>query len=364
LQIRTLSLSGFRNLAEQSLEFTSGLNWVHGDNGQGKTNLLEAIHYLCVGKSQRRAPERELLGYNSDALTLEAVASKEGAPFEIHVGVDRRGQKRIRLAGRLLHRASDFLGTLNVVSLAPDDIAMVRGEPVIRRYFLDMLLSQLNRLYLRALQEYRQHLLQRNFLLRDKRPCDPTLLSTYTDKLVSLGAVLMRHRRQALSVLSDRAGRLFNELTERFGALDLRYHPGVELPVGVPDEEGLARAFSVSAEHERAVGATLVGPHRDDFETRLGARALRRFGSQGQCRAAAIALKLAAVDVVQSEAGRPPLLLLDDVFAELDEGLRRNLRRLLPGKSQIFIASPEMYFPLSSGARFHIEAGMLQRESA
>lgn len=363
MQINSLSLSGFRNLSGQSLAFAPDVNWIYGDNGQGKTNLLESIHYLCTGKSHRRAPERELLGYNQQTVSLSADAHKAGTPIEIQVGFNRQGQKRIQLSGRPLRRASDYLGTLNVVAFAPDDIAMVRGEPAVRRYFLDMLLAQVNRVYLRALQDYRHYLLQRNCLLRGDRPADPVLLATYTDKLISLGANLMHHRRVALSTLSERAGTLFGELTERFGLLEIHYAASEKAAPGASDEENLRQGFAAAAERERILKQTLVGPHRDDFAIRLGEHGLRRFGSQGQCRAAAVALKLSAVHVIQAETGHWPLLLLDDIFSELDEGLRHNLSRLLPKNSQIFMASPEMYFPLQSGARFRVESGMAKLDS-
>ena len=358
MHLTSIFISGFRNLAEQSLNFSKKANWIHGPNGQGKTNLLEAIHYICLGKSFRRGTrEKDLIGFNKDHALVEAKAQKGNASIHITVGFSRSGDKSIHLNGKPLQKISEFLGTLNVISFSPEDIALARGEPALRRSFMDMLISQTNPVYLKQLQEYRRALLQRNHVLRGNKN-DPILLDTYTDKLVTLGALIVEERYKTISFLSEKAKNLFSRLSEKFGILEIRYQCSFNKGTKVPLKDALRSAFRETAQREKTLEVTLVGPHRDDFDICLSNVLLRKFGSQGQCRTAVIALKLSAVNFIKQSSNYEPILLLDDVFSELDHELCGNLGRLIYGNSQIFIAEPRKDFPITNCGKFSMESGI------
>jgi DNA replication and repair protein RecF len=359
MHIKQLSIDGFRNLARQSLVFSEGLNWIHGPNGQGKTNLLEALHYLCIGKSQRGTHEGELIGFKNGCFHLAAQGTRKQAPLDLSVMVARQEKKKLLLNGRSLQRVSDLIGALNVVSFSPDDILMVRGEPGRRRVFIDVLLSQVHSLYLKLLQEYRRCLNERNFLLKRPGPIDRRLLSTYTDELIVLGVDIVRERCLLMDDLSQKAALLFGRLTELFGRLELSYQRSFEQNEQEALMESLARAFKKTEEQERVFRSTLVGPHREDFTIQLDGISLRRFGSQGQCRAAAAAIKLAAVEYISQISGERPILLLDDIFSELDATLSGNLRHMVSSGSQVFLAAPEFSGMEGAGQVFFVSGGMV-----
>lgn len=314
------------------------MNLVSGTNGQGKTNLLESLFYGCTGKSMRVAGDRELIHFEQNTAALEVKAFRNASPLEIKIQFNRRGGKQIFLNGRKLSRLSDFLGKLNAVSFSPEDIDIIRGEPAGRRSALDMLLSQTNNVYLHALQRYRYFLHQRNYLLRRKQPYDEILLETYTEELVKYGTVITELRASSMEYLSGVSGGFFKTLTEEFGTLCMKYRYSYDR--SAPVAEDLRAAYKQTADKEIIMGTTLTGPHRDDYQILLGDVQLRKYGSQGQCRAAAAAVKLSFVEHIKKECGAHPILLLDDIFSDLDDKLCHNLRELFSGGFQVFFAAP------------------------
>jgi DNA replication and repair protein RecF len=362
LYLHSIHLSGFRNLAEQKILFGRELNWICGDNGQGKTNLLEVIHYACMGRSQRKVREKEILSFTADTALLDAEAVKNEGPVAIHIGFNRAGEKKIQVNGKTLNKISDFLGTLNVVSFSPEDIGIVRGEPVLRRHFIDMLLAQLKPHYLKLLQEYRYFLLQRNLCLRKRE--NPVLCETYADKLITIGALIMEERSEGLKVISQKSGEILKNMNPGFGDLEIKYSYSFQRNASLSPQENLRDAFIKSAEREKIFGATVVGPHRDDMEFLLGEIPMRRYSSQGQCRIAAVAVKLAAVHYVQRLTGQNPILLLDDIFSELDEIISQKLRMQLRGPFQIFLASPRKEEISKEYTVFKMEAGKIETSGA
>jgi DNA replication and repair protein RecF len=360
MRLTHLSLHNFRNYVRLDLDLPPGMTLLQGDNAQGKTNLLEAIYYLATSRSPHAGADRELVNW----LTVEA----EPLPYARLVGRVARGasevaieitltqqanhqtryRKQIRLNG-VAKRAMDLLGQLNVVLFLPDDIALVSGSPSGRRRYLDAALCQIDPLYCRTLSRYNQIVTQRNALLRDlrERGGDPSQLAFWSERLVEHGSYLVSRRWRALLALDELAHGVHSQLTDGGERLHLCYVPSVEMD-GPGDAGDVARAFQAQAEdlHRReiAAGMTLVGPHRDEVRFLVNDMDAGVYGSRGQQRTAALALKLAEVDLMRTETGEYPVLLLDDVLSELDEHRRRFLMRTLDdGAEQAIITTTDLH---------------------
>ncbi len=360
MRLTHLSLHNFRNYVRLDLDLPPGVTLLQGDNAQGKTNLLEAIYYLATSRSPHAGADRELVNW----LTVEA----EPLPYARLVGRVARGagevaieitltqqanhetryRKQIRLNG-VAKRAMDLLGQLNVVLFLPDDIALVSGSPSGRRRYLDATLCQIDPLYCRTLSRYNQIVTQRNALLRDlrERGGDPTQLAFWSERLVEHGSYLVSRRWRALVALDELAHGVHSQLTDGGERLHLCYVPSVEMD-RPGDANDMARTFQAQVEdlrrREIAAGMTLVGPHRDEVRFLVNDMDAGVYGSRGQQRTAALALKLAEVDLMRTETGEYPVLLLDDVLSELDEHRRRFLMRTLDdGAEQAIITTTDLH---------------------
>jgi DNA replication and repair protein RecF len=407
-----LALANFRNYRRLGLELAPGVAVFCGQNGQGKTNLLEAVYVLATTKSPRTRVERELVTWRRGEDDLEGgtgappfarvegrVKRREG---EVHLevlfigeptGPEQNGAPEAGAAGevtgRLVRtikvnglptRAADLLGQLTVVYFGPEDVALVGGPPAGRRRYLDLANSQVAPLYLRALQQYNRVLLQRNLVLRQVRERRQPLaaLEPWTDQLVRTGVFILRHRLRMLATISERARAIFSELAGTSQNLQLAYRSTV---CNVPDGLGQAAQSGELAMRYRArqgqlaareveQAVSLVGPHRDDFAFLLDGVDLHAYGSRGQQRLAVLALKLAEADWMRTETGEMPVLLLDDVLSELDPPRRHYvLDRIAPARGetgaaesrQVWITTTETTsFPaafLAAAQRFSIDAG-------
>ena len=334
--LRELRLRDFRNFREADLRFPARGTLIVGENGSGKTNLLEAIYYLEVFRSLRGARDEQLVGFGADGFHLRGRFEKPetGETREVSVGYDARSRKkRVLVDGLEVDRLGDAIGHAAVVVFSPADVALVSGGPGERRRFLDIVLCLNRRGYMDALQRFRQALRQRNSLLRQNAAQD--VIEAYEPGLVEPAAVVMAERASWIEASAD----LFARRTEQVGERParIRYQPGVRMEDeagAAPDRHQLADAMRDAlrrnALRERERGMTLAGPHRDDFELMLdsgdGPLDLREFGSGGQQRTAAVALRMIEAETIRSSRRVEPMILLDDVFAEFDA--RRSARIL------------------------------------
>ncbi len=408
-----LALANFRNYARLGLELGPGVAIFRGRNGQGKTNLLEAVHVLATTRSPRAGAERELVswragGDESASLAGPAFARVEGRvrrrDGEIHLEVLFRSDDAPRdaapsveagavgeVAGRLARsikvnglttRATGLLGQLTVVYFAPEDVSLAGGSPSGRRRYLDVANSQVAPLYVRALQQYNRILLQRNQVLRQirERRQLPAVLQPWTDQMIRTGAFILRHRIQMLAAVSDRASAIFHDLAGTAQTLRVSYRSTVFEDGSEPgltvDPHALAAAYRARqgqlAGREIDQAVSLVGPHRDDFAFVLDGVNLNTYGSRGQQRLAVLALKLAEADWMVAETGELPVLLLDDLLSELDRERRRYvldrvaLRPEDGGEQrQVWITTTETdgFAPgiLADAQQFNIDAGTVRR---
>lgn len=365
--LKTIQVTGFRNLEDQSLEFDPTANYLFGDNATGKTSLLEAVYYLAIGRSFRRAQDREVLkfgapvfGVQGEALTgnrspesVESVKSvDENSPRRAEIRSDGL-QKRLVLDGVEVERLSSYLGWLPVVTMLLDDIRLIRGSPGERRSFLDLALSQVSRQYLLSLVEYRRILAQRNRLLMQNP--DTASLRTWDEQLVTAGTAVYQQRNRYLPAL-------FRIAVESSQSLFAGWQTEITYRASVLQEGDVAANFHQALERhrvrERELGATLAGPHRDDIIVLKNGIELRKFGSEGEQRSASIALKLAEAHLIQEQRKEAPVFLLDEIASELDAERSRELFTLLASRGQVFYAAAK---PIpTQGRTFHVTAGKIQ----
>jgi DNA replication and repair protein RecF len=334
VRLSHLVARGFRNLADLDCALPPSGVILLGANAQGKTNLLEAIYYPVLFRSFRGAPDQEISRFEGPGFQLEAaVEGPQAALTATYLAPGRR--KRILVQGQEPERLADAVGTWLAVSFLPDDVGLSTGPAAARRGFLDRLLSLAEPQYLRTLTRYRAALAQRNSALRQGRP---ELARAFDVPLAEAGAAVVRTRERWAAGAADQFAHEFDCLGEGGGSLRYRGHPELADPVAW--DAALGRALA----RDQARGMTTVGPHRDDLVLEIGDKPLREFGSNGQQRGAAVALKLIELAALRGARGTEPALLLDDVFAAFDrERQRRLAHRLLdaPGR-QVFLTAPRM----------------------
>jgi DNA replication and repair protein RecF len=381
-----LGLTGFRNLQDAVLELPPEGVALIGRNAQGKSNLLEAIYYLEILRSFRRARDAELVrtGEGHFRVTAELDGGLED-PRAIAAAFDRRARrKKVTLDGRETPRLGDAIGHLGAVLFTPDDVRLLSDAPAERRRFLDVVLSVNRPGYLSALQRFRHALSQRNAALRDVS--DPASVRAWDPALVEAGSRVAMERSNWIRGATSRFGELYSEVAGESSAT-MRYVSGIptfesatsDSRAPVPDSEAadldaLARAFAKALEaswaHDLKRGATRVGPHRDEVVFSIlgaGERAFRSFGSAGEKRTAAFVLRLLEGETVRARRGVGALFLLDDVFAELDEARSAGVTTLLErfADGQLVVAAPresDVRFGSDRVARWRLEAGSIGRD--
>ncbi|HSA55881.1 MAG TPA: DNA replication and repair protein RecF [Gemmatimonadaceae bacterium] len=342
VHLHRLSIRDFRNIAQAEVEAPRAGFVLVGDNGQGKTNLLEAIYYLHLFRSLRGARDAELARFG--AAGFHVAAHVDGAAHDVvRAGFERAsGRKRIVLDGVECARLSDALGALPCVAFAPSDVGIVAGPPALRRRFFDVALATTSRRYLLALQQYRHALAQRNAALRSAGAS--AVAGVWEAPLAQNGAVLRQERTAWVSWARPRLAELGAALGERH-ELSLRYRSAVDMADDAPEEEmrhALAQALQRHRARDVERGATHSGPHRDDLDLRLAGHAVRHFGSAGQQRTAAIALRLLECVWYRERMAREPVVLLDDPLAELDRDRAGRVLTLLTARElgQAVLAVP------------------------
>jgi DNA replication and repair protein RecF len=363
--LQRLTLANVRNYA--SLEFTPapGLNVLVGPNAQGKSNLLEAIGLLGTGKSFRTSREGEIVTTGLPAATIAGEALVKPGPIRLSctIALGAGGaRKRYTVNGRGVRYAS-YLGKLRVVTFVPAHLQLVTGPPALRRSLVNAALSQESSAYYAALAAYGNQLAQKNALLRGMVSADEALLATYNERLIESGTALILARRSFVTELDTRARAIHHGwVGDAEGALALQYAANV--PSDVPTHDGVAAAFAARLEEYRSAElvrkTSLVGPHRDDLEFRLGGKSLAAFGSQGQQRAAVLALKVAEYETLFAYGGEAPILLLDDVLSELDRERRTAFLSGVAGVEQAFVTTTSEV-DAAAAATYRVAAAQLER---
>lgn len=371
MPVRTLSLDGFRSYERLSLSFEDGPHVVVGRNAAGKTNLVEALVLLSTGRSHRSSSDPEMVRWGAEFARAAAGVESGGRHEELEVVVHARGtashaRKRIRVNG-VNRRASALRPVLRTVLFAPEDMLLIVGSPSLRRNLLDAIVVQREPTAAPVMSTYQRTLTQRNSLLRRIREAeaDRVELSYWTQVIVEHGGRILDWRHETLAALAAPLAEAHREIAPEETDLALRYVSNVEPRPAESRADALRRRLAETAEKEVWNGATLVGPHRDDLAFESGGRELTQFASRGQQRTAILALKLAELDVLTALDGRPPLLLLDDVFSELDPERRAHLVRRIGELPQAIVTTttPADLDPalVSASTLWRVEPGLVTR---
>lgn len=355
MHLAHLRLRDFRNYSRLDADFSPGFHLFLGDNAQGKTNILEAIYLLATIRSFRGVGGAQMVRHAAKGYFVGAsVVSAAKHEIKMYWSLTER---KIALDDQPVRRLTDYLGTLRAVVFCTEDLQLVKGTSRTRRRFLDLLLAQTQANYLPLLQRYAQALRSRNSLLKQRTP-DPALLDSFSQELVSLGNQLIAARRELLPRISPLARLAYRRISHDAEELRLDYQPSVKADFAVE----LARA----RDRERTYRSTLVGPHRDELALLLNDQSAAQFGSEGQKRTLAVALKMAQAEYVTGILGAPPVLLIDDVMGELDARRRAGLLPLLErahhARGQVFMTCTEENWPRELGRDLHrweIKAGAL-----
>lgn len=354
--LESLTLRDFRNLREVELAPGARFNVVSGDNGQGKSNLLEAIDYLGTLDSFRGARADELIGERAAQAELVGRVSGDILPHEHRIRLPRAGRREVQLDGKRPRSRTSYMQALPIVLFHPGDLNLTLGSAEPRRAFLDRLLVRLDETYASALAAYTRALASRNRLLKEERP-NRKALGAYDELLASAGSVLGQARAALCSELGPRVAEAFAEISADGPAVSLRYEPRVD-----PNVESLLAALRGAIDRDLARGFTADGPHADELAVRLRDTRARRYASQGQHRAIVLALKVAELTELERRSGHTPLLLLDDVSSELDRDKSRRFFALLARLGgQVFLTTTRPDVIAVEGERrdFRVEAGIV-----
>jgi DNA replication and repair protein RecF len=362
LIIQSLDLVNFRNIKKATLAFSGTFNVIRGRNAQGKTNLLEAIHLFSLGRSFRTRRREEMVRFDEEYLFARlGCKSDAGVSFRIDIGLERGGRMSVSVNGKKLAALSEIIGIMPTVIFTPEDVALATGPPSERRTFVDYTASQISPSFLQNLKEYRRVLVQRNAALKGAmesgRP--PEGIKAWDEMITESGAAIIEGRKEMLAEIESRSSRLINDIMTVTGSITMQYSCSFE-PSGAATKEDLSEALARTREQERRRGYTLVGPHYDDIRIFLDDRELKRYGSQGRKRLASIVLKLAQAWAIMERRAERPIVLLDDIFSELDDETAGRVNGLLSDRYQSFITTPRSEdFIDVEAARFTVEEGVV-----
>lgn len=324
--IHSLELKDFRNYEQLRIDLDDGINIFHGDNAQGKTNILESVYVGCTSKSHKASKDRELIRFGCEESHIKLRLEKKEVPHRIDMHIKKNQSKGIALDGIPIRRASELFGIANLVMFSPEDLGIIKNSPSERRRFLDLELCQLNRIYTHFLISYNRLINQKNKLLKEIGAMQglQEMLSVYNEQLIEYGSELIRARALFVKELNRTMQEVHSKITDGKETIEVRYEANTS-------EEQFAAQLKKYGEQELRQRMCLVGPHRDDLAFRINDVDIRRYGSQGQQRTAALSLKLSEIRLVEEMTKDRPVLLLDDVLSELDRSRQTMLLSAVGG---------------------------------
>ena len=364
MRVKSLKLQNFRNYESAVITPDVGVTVFTGQNAQGKTNIIEALHLCCLGRSHRTPRDEELIRWGSDCAQVRTETLQQDGTHDVSILLAKRARKKktVRIGSRQAERIGELLGHVCGVLFAPEDLQIVKSGPAERRRFIDMQLSQLRPSYFYALQRAVRALNQRNALLKEIAR-DGSLVRTldmWDEQLASCGGEIVRNRREAVASLAEMAKSAHSALTGGREDLSIRYVSQVAEAEN-PEMALLERLYAARSEDIRRM-TTTVGVHRDDLHIAIDGKEARTFGSQGQQRSAVLSLKLAELELAERERGEAPILMLDDVMSELDPARRRQLLERID-RVQTFVTCTDVsdLAGARQGAVYHVENGRLSQ---
>lgn len=344
MQLKHLQLQGFRNYAQANIEFFNGVHILHGQNGAGKTSIIEAIYYLALTKSFRTSSDRFLVHNQEDMFRIQGeFLTQQGQRHQVAIAYSGASGKLLSVNGQKVPVFADYIGDVPVVLLYPADLNLSQSGPQFRRRFLDILLSQSSHLYLHQLIQYNRSLRQRNLLLQNRRN-DRQLLASWEENLSVSGAEIIRRRMAALQQLAPMVTENYRQLSNTGDETEILYRCNVESAAPENLEDHYRALFEKRRGQEMEYGSTLIGPHRDDLVFQLNGRPMKSYASQGEHKTFVIALKLAEFAYLQEQRSQAPILLFDDIFGELDATRIRSMLDRLGDIGQVFVTTTSADF--------------------
>lgn len=318
--IESIELQNYRNYEKLSMMFNAGTNILYGDNAQGKTNILESIYVCSTTKSHRGSKDREIIRFGEEESHIKMMVKKLDVPYRIDMHLKKNKAKGVAVNGIPIHKASELFGIVNVVFFSPEDLNLIKNGPSERRRFIDLELCQLNKLYVHGLVQYNKVVAQRNKLLKELafRPEYEETLDVWDKQMIQYGSQVIRFREKFIEQLNEMIVNIHSQLSGKEETLKIFYEPNVSV-------ENIEQALARNRESDIRQKTTGIGPHRDDISFIVNGIDIRKFGSQGQQRTAALSLKLAEIHLVRHLTDDDPILLLDDVLSELDGNRQEHL---------------------------------------
>lgn len=319
MKINSIDLQNFRNYDLLNISFDGNTNIIYGDNAQGKTNILEAIYVSATTKSHRGNKDREMIKFNEDESHIKSIVEKKGTTYRIDMHIKKNKSKGIAINGIPIKKASELFGIVNIVVFSPEDLNIIKEGPAARRRFIDMELSQIDKIYLNDLSNYNRILIQRNKLLKDASFRSDSLdtLDIWDMQLINYGRKMIERRKKFIESLNKIIFEIHKNLSGNKEELVIKYEPNV----GTDEFE---KQLALGRDRDLKTKMTNIGPHKDDISFFINGNDVRKYGSQGQQRTSALSLKLSEIELVKSVINDQPILLLDDVLSELDSN-RQNL---------------------------------------
>ncbi len=359
MKINEIRLNNFRNYSLLKMRFTKRINVLIGDNAQGKTNLLEAISFLSTVRSFRIKDETDLIKKNCDIARIEGMIESDAGEKRLTVMISQTG-KSLLIHKNPVRRTSEFIGQCNAVLFTPADMDFFEAPPKVRRRMMDVELSKLSPVYMENLNQYARVLKERNTYLKQEHP-DFEYLEVLSDRLVALQVPIIESRREFLGFITERISALFCEFMEEKFEIDIEYESESENHTDLAQQ--LRLKMTASLKRDIAFKMTHIGIHRDDAKFKLNGFDVSSFASQGQKRMLILALKMAILEFIVSKIDTYPILLLDDVFSELDSKKKIKFAQLLPKDVQIMITTTEINeikgWPASETDVFFVKNGVI-----
>ena len=361
--IKSLKLKNYRNYKNLDISFNENVNLLLGNNGQGKTNLLESLYLSSIGKSFRTNKESELLYFGEEKADVHIDYYKDGMDHTLDISLKKDLKKEISVDEVKLRKISQLLDNIYIVIFSPEDLKIVKDEPEKRRKFIDKELCQIKPSYYNNLTNYKKALSERNAYLKEIN-VDPKMLDVWDQSLAKYGAKLIKQREEFIKKINTASAKIHKKITNDIEELRVEYDSNIELMESETYQEVVFyKALKESFDNDLRQRTTTRGPHKDDLDLFVNDINVRSFGSQGQQRTVALSLKLAEIDIIKDETGEDAILLLDDVMSELDINRQEFLIKALEG-CQLFITTTEMpdslikKFPNRS--EFHVENGIVK----
>ncbi|MBE3569487.1 MAG: DNA replication/repair protein RecF [Bacillales bacterium] len=372
MYVKELILENFRNYESLQLTFDNKVNVILGENAQGKTNVLEAIYVLAIAKSHRTSNDKDLIRWDKEYAKIEGRVEKRHTSIPLELTISKKG-KKAKSNHIEQQRLSQYVGNLNVVMFAPEDLHLVKGSPQVRRRFIDMEIGQISPVYLHDISQYQKVLQQRNHYLKQlqtNKQHDKMMLEVLNEQLIMLAVKIVQKRFEFIRLLEEWAQPIHSGISRGLEKLKIDYRPSINV-LEDNDWSKMVEIFEekISSQKEREIerGVTLIGPHRDELVFMVNGKNVHTFGSQGQQRTTALSVKLAEIELICSEIGEYPVLLLDDVLSELDDFRQSHLLNTIREKVQTFVTTTSTdgihHQTLKEAATFHVVAGKVSKEN-